>query len=1135
MDRQRSSIDPSNYNGTPLQLPTKKKKLLQIDDFWLTSSLHLYNYLNNRFIIFNCQCYHRHYDPIDFYENIFIKKQSYFACIVSNDDSRIRHMCFPIMLGSMIDLHLRPQHELDPDVFGCFIINGSLKILPNFQTNNLNSIHIYSYKDERCVRWVVKTSSNTCRLYYSTAKSEQVLCEFTDSTNLNNTSTDDDCFFSFLEFDKNDRNDNSRKKNPDDSNKDNENWINFINHVNPYNCNDTTVETYIDVFQLLLKDYPQIDDLANKTIITAPMILYRVVTMTKHTKLKQIFESGNLFYVLSKKKHMTLIKDFANMYLNIEGQKHDKIRYTLDLTKRSINRQTRNSKALLYPRDADYFICYLTCKEMKDAGETISFAHYVTITLPINEKLIQLEIFQSHEYDTPGGLRIIINGFLTNCYVENSLISLVNFKRRLPMITFFRLGHRYLFTYTKGYVLVKYSSKYNIFVSPYEAQNLFPDCFDNYSQFSRFGCFARQLSSSILKTPPPKCTVTINNIRGACNVLNSRFKAQAFLTSIGYNSAIIYQRHGENELLSLNKKYSRISLCKNNNNSDGGEGKLLPIARENHIAFAWLKYAERWDIKPNNQSILDNYFKELDATILKSPQSAIPRDGSEFFGVITSMIDPNADASNEFYLEFLKSILPTKYLFIDNRFSLIMNNDENEVNLLHRATVKTIANIPEYKQHLRVLINNDSIVIPLYNYTPLTISSINEIDNSSTEITCKSPERLRKKRKYNRNSYTITAPQKLCNKSFKSQRIQNSSMFKSMEIMTECEDYYNLYTTKLFGLLCSNDYTDRNTNQLVLYCAFGDVGGGCIEDGIILDKTFVANAPNKLISVTLAVKFMTQDSGYNAHDKKHTHFQSEKSNASVKNENDINTGRKSRRNSKSLQSLNVKYSPINREIDKCLIFGVISSNQKLLTFKSKNVNIVETNLKTHNFYVIYCVEFTHHEKTIESYYNESTNTLIIHYRYMRPIGIDMKFCNKHGQKAIVSCVRDLSYYRAWTRSGKCIHPQVLYSMQSVIGRMAAGQVHEMLSNEECGFSENGEVVAPMSFVIHSVESSVKSKITAALRIDLMTQQNGFDANMCTGLALLATTQHAGNFTDSYARLHYLKELFKLNGINFEFL
>ncbi|XP_057322761.1 uncharacterized protein LOC130666100 [Microplitis mediator] len=1131
-------MDTPTYGHNPVELmPGKKKNLLQIDDFWLISTLHSYNYLNNRFIIFNCQCYHRHYDPIDFYENIFIKKQSYFACIISNDDSRIRHMCFPIMLGSMIDLHLRPQHELDPDVFGCFIINGSLKILPNFQTNNLNSLHIYSYKDERCVRWVVKTNSNTCRLYYSTVKSEQVLCEFTETSNSANTSTDDDCFFSFLEFDKNDHSDTNRKKNLNGLQKDNDNWIDFINRVNPYKCNDITVDKYIDVFQLLLQDYPQIDDLANKTIITAPMILYRVVTMTKHTKLKQIFESGNLFYVLSKKKHMTLIKDFANMYLNIEGQKHDKIRYMLDLTKRSINRQTRNSKALLYPRDADYFICYLTCKEMKDAGETISFAHYVTITLPINDRLIQQEIFQSHDYDTPHGLRIIINGFLTNCYVDNSLDSLISFKRRLPMITFFRLGNRYLFTYTKGYVLVKYSSKYNIFVTPYEAQNLFPDCFDNYSQFSRFGCFARQLSSSILKTPPPKCTVTINNIRGACNVLNSRFKAQAFLTSIGYNSAIIYQRHGENELLSSHKKYSRISLCKKDDT--GGGDKLLPIARETHIAFAWLKYAERFDIKPKNQSIINSYFEELDATILKSKQSAIPRDGSEFYGVITAMIDPNADASNEFYLQFLKNVLPIKYIFIDNRFSLIMNNDENEVNLLHRATVKTITNIPEYKQYLWTLISNDNMVIPLYNYTPSTLGSNDKIFSYSPEIPSGSQKEPPQKRKYNRNSYTITAPQKPCSKSSKTKRIQNSSMFKSMEIITDCKDYYNLYTTKLFNILCCNDYTDRNTNQLVLYCAFGDVGGGCIEDGIILDETFVSNAPNKLISVTLAVKFMTHDSGYNGNDNKSNNFpknQSEKPNPSEENEININAPQKNRRtSSKSSQSLNIKYSPINREIDKCLIFGVISSNQRLLTFKSKNVNIVETNLKTHNFYVIYCVEFTHYKKTIESYYNESTNTLIIHYRYMRPIGIDMKFCNKHGQKAIVSCVRDLSYYRAWTKSGKCIHPQVLYSMQSVIGRMAAGQVHEMLSNEECGFSENGEVVAPMSFVIHSVESSVKSKITAALRIDLMTQQNGFDANMCTGLALLATTQHAGNFTDSYARLHYLKELFKLNGINFEFL
>lgn len=117
--------------------------------------------------------------------------------------------------------------------------------------------------------------------------------------------------------------------------------------------------------------------------------------------------------------------------------------------------------------------------------------------------------------------------------------------------------------------------------------------------------------------------------------------------------------------------------------------------------------------------------------------------------------------------------------------------------------------------------------------------------------------------------------------------------------------------------------------------------------------------------------------------------------------------------------------------------------------------------------------------------------------------------------------------------GNIIKPQILMSSTSVIGRVASGQVRDMVSEPNRAFGKNGEIIAPLGYNVHYIEASNKL-VNSTVRNDAMTNQNGFDCNQLCMTSLLLCKQNPLNNIDENKRLSYLINLLHGRGIKFNF-
>lgn len=151
-------------------------------------------------------------------------------------------------------------------------------------------------------------------------------------------------------------------------------------------------------------------------------------------------------------------------------------------------------------------------------------------------------------------------------------------------------------------------------------------------------------------------------------------------------------------------------------------------------------------------------------------------------------------------------------------------------------------------------------------------------------------------------------------------------------------------------------------------------------------------------------------------------------------------------------------------------------------------------------------------KVIDSFFQKNQKSMIsIHYHYTNRLGVGTKLSNLHGQKGIVSAVKDLSRHKFWTRDGKLVHPQLLFSKQSLVGRTTSSQTLSMLNSPDLAIGENGEVAAPLSFFVHQIEAYAKCKQMLP-KNDLMTAENGFTANGLIASMNLMSKQYPLNET-----------------------
>lgn len=765
----------------------------------------LYNKLITSYVVLNCSCYERYDNFIDY---ISIKKNSYLCCVIKNNE--VIHNSFPIMLGSFIDFLIRKQYNLNPiesnityKQFGSLIIDGEYKIIPNFITNNVNNLSVYRVKHkEKFVLWNLTSSINTnldstditeCgKLIYNNPKKK--LDRKIQITTLPSHSTDEES-------------------------------IEYINSINPFG-HKTTVNEYYSLFDEINELYFGIDELANKLLITAPYILYRTLLLVNSNRLETTVKNGNMYFVLSKHVQddaniknfdMSIQKDFPNIYMRIDGHKQDKISDFLTITKRSVTRQTRNSEALKYPKDAYGYICPLTSKEIKDAGISINIAQYIVSNVSVDLNVIKQYLDSNADIldmtetldEQSTRFRLTVNGFITKYYICFNFKFFLMMKRQFNFIYFVKYK-TFINVCVNNGAFLKYSNRYQIFINPCELQyfsnsvkqynrndgqvltnndnyenNIF---LQDYTIYHNLGDFAQYLPDAFIHSLPSKNTVTINNIKGSCNNIMNNNEARIFLATIGYNTGIV---HKHKSILPTASNNTNV-----NTNIKNKSNKRSTIKNKNNI----------FDDENDEHLLLDFKIEPLDSKM---------KTYTDFAIISTDNIVPDI----------------VKKFYFDNKF-YIKYTLRKKINIEHKNNYRFDLKLDKTNNFIDDLFQKMSLEI---KHTHINVNS--DLQLFDEHIT-------------NFSNYEITAIDENSTAIKRRRKIDKYRIFKLDE------KYFQKYYSLLLETL--NESKNINNYQIKLYTAFGDIEGCTVEDGFIIDSDLIQNGPKKLLSTTLTIRLSEQ-------------------------------------------------------------------------------------------------------------------------------------------------------------------------------------------------------------------------------------------------------------------------------------
>jgi hypothetical protein len=248
-----------------------------------------------------------------------------------------------------------------------------------------------------------------------------------------------------------------------------------------------------------------------------------------------------------------------------------------------------------------------------------------------------------------------------------------------------------------------------------------------------------------------------------------------------------------------------------------------------------------------------------------------------------------------------------------------------------------------------------------------------------------------------------------------------------------------------------------------------------VEDGFVIDSKFAANGPRLKLVINLTTRIMFNNSPLQL---------------------------------KDMKNLELKYHQINQRIGNIIYFGVLSAKNTVKILPNKKIKVsISKKLNGFIHYTLsYSLEYTYENYEISSYDHFTTAPLITkRILYEIPIGVGTKLCNAFGQKGEIAKVQDLSKYKGFKSDKTCVHPQLLMSAISLVGRTAAGQVRQMHDSEDCAYTENGELIAPCDIWVSSIHASNKIG-TLSTRIDALKMCNGFDGNKLSTTNMLLSQQ-----------------------------
>ncbi|UBZ25606.1 LEF-8 [Carcinus maenas nudivirus] len=1001
-----------------------------------------YNNKFKDFIIHNCPCYNENYKD---FSNICIENKSYLACIVvkKGEVAKILHLKLPIMFGSLIDYTIRGPKIDNYNQFGCLYLEGCVRQIYNFISNNLTPGHVYTNRKENMEVFKVSIDDECFSLHmtYNPQIRDSLKVKIQDvkyekskklENNLNDVQTaiNKDKEYELYQP-KNKRQktklqtylvkleneySNSDKNLLDKSS--NITWISLLNTFSTKQSGlhaDFKEEEWIDMFNAYLEYAPKLDEISNKINRTISYVLHRALLYsidncyindkelkTLSSKLLNMYKNGNMYFTLTQvlKYDNKLVKGFRSIYQNMEAQKIGFASILSSTIKRSVNDSIKNSKALMYPNDGFQYTCPIDSREMKGAGENVMLGQLVIIPISIDlKKVIQFiennkEMLKSKDFEEDQILLCVINSFLQPFKIARS--KLLEFKKAFPTLSLMLFG-KFLVINTNGYNQMKYSVKYECFISTFEYQKIWPDAFDNYHPHLALNSCALYLPETSLIGLPAKLIVANANVRGRCAEITNLVELVLFLHTNGASNAAIIHK--------IEKSDAKVIVSFDGLKNKNDHIIVIPIKLQN----PQLRYLNIGSLGfLDNINDMPDYVKQLHANFNPIP------DLTEAYGMSLSDIVIDSKKTQENIQKILYDLYEndTRLEFIDTKRSSLMDTDEP------------------------LLVNNNKIKEQII------------LDNKQYHI-----------KGYVRD---------------------NTELLKS------------------YKKALNFTFDKKHPPHMYIYVAFGDYFGSTNEDGIIIDKKLTEQGPKKLISQTLNITYTPCKDI----DKKQVPV--------------------------------IRYVKISSIINNEIIFGVIDSTVKMTFNKTKNTTVKETFIPPSTYHYTVSVENTSkYVKYITSTFLPKTNNLNIHFSYVVPISVGTKFSTSHGQKGIICKVMDLSSIVGYTKKGEKVHPLMLLSPTSVLGRTMSNQVMSMATQPNVAFTADGCMISPHGVHVHNIDPSIKTR-QSEVKNDLMTTENGFTSNELPYTMKVLSEQKCSEKKEG-SKLHFVNQLLRLQGVTLKLL
>lgn len=479
---------------------------------------------NGYAIMTNCECYKKYQPRERFLKTVIDERQSYMACLKYENGKKFNyeHCCIPVLFGTWIDYLIRGENEVQVsrEQWGQVMLHGISKLYMSFSTFDALSMHARLIEGQMSIEWYFYVDREGVALSY---RNQAVDVKY--------------------------------KKNKVSSEEDAYTWLGLVNEANPFkeimknNCQmyKQTQENYYRMFDTILSYPYDMNDLKNRQFISVVNIFNKIIEYTLNHKnrmdkksIKKIanhFEDGNFFTFLSKKSSYEgaeWSKNYPQSYDNaLQYGRSNKTAHFLPTVTRASNEAFRNSSALAYPDDGFQFLCMVNTKDMKSVGEQNVLSDFVIMS----EETPEMQVFYYlYKCNTPNGTHIaIINGFLVDICFNWSFDVFLAIKKVFPFITT-KYYAPYIYFFTKASIPIKYSDVYDVCFSPAEVVEYFsnssrPYAFKDDAQFSTT---AKELDPwALLKNPPAKTTVAINNLKGSVANVTSDFHKEIMTSSQG--------------------------------------------------------------------------------------------------------------------------------------------------------------------------------------------------------------------------------------------------------------------------------------------------------------------------------------------------------------------------------------------------------------------------------------------------------------------------------------------------------------------------------------------------------------------------------------------------------------------------